>query len=77
METYIIKLIEDGYKKAITGWIVVILVGIIGVAIHLIWLKFTVWTIINFGVVFYGIVRLIKVLCMRNRSLKKLRLKTP
>jgi hypothetical protein len=71
METdIIIKLIKNEYKKAITNWIIVILVGIIGVTVHLIWLKFTVWTIINFGVVFYGIVRLIKVLHMRNKDLK-------
>lgn len=77
METDTIKLIKDEYKKAITNWVAVILVGIIGVIVQLIWLKFTVWTIICFGVILFGIVGLIRVLYVRNKSLKKLRLKKP
>jgi len=74
METDTIK---DEYKKAITNWIAVILIGIIGVIVHLVWLDFAVWTIICFGVILLGIVGLIRVLYVRNKSLKKLRLKTP
>lgn len=77
MEKDTIKLIKNEYKKAITNWIAIILIGIIGVIAQLIWLKSTVWTIIDSGIILFGIVGLIKVLCMRNKSLKKLRLKTP
>jgi hypothetical protein len=77
MEKDTIKLIKDEYKKAITNWTAVILIGIIGVIAQLIWLKSTVWTIIDFGIILFGIVGLINVLCVRNKSLKKLRLKTP
>ena len=77
MEKDTIKLIKDEYKKAITNWIAIILIGIIGVIAQLIWLKSTVWTIIDFGIILFGIVGLIKVLHVRNKSLKKLRLKTP